>query len=192
MEAFILTGGRSTRMGRDKATLELNGFPLAERAAGVLRASSLFSLVRFVGESRDANFVADIYKTRGPLGGLHAALSSAKSEWIFLLGCDLPFVTRELIARLATFCLADLDTVVPVQDDGQVQPLCAFYRVAECFTHATDLLESSENAGLRDLLERVQTRKVAFDQIGDLDGAEHFFLNINTPDDLETARAMHE
>jgi molybdenum cofactor guanylyltransferase len=191
LEAFILTGGRSTRMGSDKASLELDGITLADRAVSIARTTNLFSRVRVVGPSlikEDA--VADRFENRGPLGGLHAALNAAETDWIFLLAGDLPFVTPELIACLSSFRGNAVDAVVPFQSEGRAQPLCAFYRVEKCLPAATRLLERRDDAALRDILDEVRSRKVAFEEISNLSGSQHFFRNINTPDDLEEARRV--
>jgi molybdenum cofactor guanylyltransferase len=184
IDAFILVGGRSTRMGRDKATLDLGGTTLAERAATTIRTALPEAAVSRVDASDD------IYRERGPLGGLHSALTAAKTDWIFLLACDLPFVTSELIHRLNMRISADSDAVIPAQADGRLQPLCGFYRVKPCLAAAATLLESDPKAALRDLFKQVPHTVAAFAQLADLAGSGHFFLNLNTPDDLEMARRL--
>ena len=81
-------------MGRDKATLPFGETTLAERAAAIVQAAFPNARVTFVaanaGQFPGLNVICDTRPGRGPLGGLHAALKNAESEWIFLLGCDLP------------------------------------------------------------------------------------------------------
>lgn len=194
IETFILVGGRSRRMGRDKAMLELGGVTLAERLAAAAREAFPGAPVTLVtastGQFPDMTVVPDIRADRGPVGGLHAALTHARSEWILLLGCDLPFVTAELIDRLVGFLADATDAVVPLQRDGIVQPLCAVYRVDTCLDAATRLLAGSGTPSLKDVLAEVRVHFAAFDQISDLPGSENFFLNINTPADLECARRL--
>ncbi|HSD46085.1 MAG TPA: hypothetical protein VLB87_05660, partial [Pyrinomonadaceae bacterium] len=76
------------------------------------------------------------------------------------------------------------DAVVPVQADERPQPLCALYRIEPCLPRATELIETGHRRPL-DLLELVNTRWVPFSEIRNLDQAERFFVNINTPDDYD-------
>lgn len=76
----------------------------------------------------------------------------------------------------------DHDAVVPVQPDGRPQPLAALYHVDPCLRRATELIEAGQRRPL-DLLQSVNTRWVDFSEIANLDQAQRFFVNINTPDD---------
>ena len=177
MEAFILAGGASSRMGTDKAQLRLGQQTFTERITETL--SQLTDSVSIVDRA------ADVYPNWGALGGLHAALSACKRDWAIVVACDLPFVTPELFSKLASL-RADNDAVVPFQPDGRPQPLAAFYRVDPCRQRATELIEAGRRRPL-DLLEIVKTRWVAFDEIRNLTQSERFFVNINTPDDYHEA-----
>ncbi|HYG82174.1 MAG TPA: NTP transferase domain-containing protein, partial [Pyrinomonadaceae bacterium] len=131
VEGFILVGGRSSRMGRDKARLTLGGLDFVGRIRDALAA--LTARVTLVGPAeRCAAWprlpsVPDFYVEWGALGGLHAAAAAARAEWAVVVACDLPFVTGELFVRLASL-RENFDAVVPVQRDGRRQPLCALYR----------------------------------------------------------------
>ena len=194
IETFILVGGRSSRMGSDKATLRLGGVTLAERLTAIAGEAFPGAPVTLVAagpeQFSDLPVVIDVYPDRGPLGGLHTALTHAKTEWIFLAGCDLPFITAGLISRLCNLRTNETDAVVPVQSDGIVQPLCALYRVDPCLKKAHEMLEKTETPSLRDFLDEISTHRVGFDEISDLPGSESFFLNINTPADLERAQSL--
>jgi molybdenum cofactor guanylyltransferase len=181
IEAFILAGGASSRMGTDKSRLLLEDQTFVERIAATLL--TVTDTIRLVGGSENSKLatVADVYPQWGALGGLHAALSACRREWAIVVACDLPFVTSELFRSLASLC-ADHDAVVPVQLDGRPQPLAALYRVDPCARRATELIEASRRRPL-DLLETVKTRWVAFAEIAKLAQAERFFVNINTPED---------
>jgi molybdopterin-guanine dinucleotide biosynthesis protein A len=189
LEGFILAGGASSRMGTDKSQLVLGGQTFVERVATAL--SSVTNAITVVGK-RHANIqsslrtVSDIYEQWGALGGLHAALSACRADWAVVVACDLPFVTGELLARLASLC-ADLDVVVPVQRDGRPQPLCAIYRVGPCLKIAEKLIQSGEHRPIA-LLQSGRTRWVAFEELADLDGANRFFDNMNTPGDYARAQ----
>jgi len=186
IDAFILAGGASSRMGTDKSQLLIERQTFTERIAATLRhiADSVTLVGRSLDDSR-LDSVPDVYPQWGALGGLHAALTACRRDWAIVVACDLPFVTAELFARLAELRL-DHDAVVPVQEDNRPQPLAALYRIDRCRQRATELIEAGRRRPL-DLLEAVNTRWVAFDEIRNLDQAEKFFVNINTPEDYYEA-----
>jgi molybdopterin-guanine dinucleotide biosynthesis protein A len=190
IDAFILVGGASRRMGTDKSQLLIDHQTFIERIAETL--SNVTGSVTVVGRCLDASSlpsVPDIYPQWGALGGLHAALTASNRAWAIIVACDLPFVTSELFLHLANMRL-DHDAVVPVQQDGRPQPLAALYRVDPCRLRATELIETGQRRPL-DLLEAVNTRWVAFEEIRNLDQAERFFVNINTPEDYHEAIRGH-
>lgn len=181
VEAFILAGGASSRMGTDKSHLLLEDQTFVERIADTLL--TVTDSIRLVGGRENSKFatVTDVYPQWGALGGLHAALSACRRDWAIVVACDLPFVTPELFRSLASK-RGDHDAVVPVQPDGRPQPLAALYRVNPCARWATELIEARKRRPL-DLLQGVNTCWVDFAEIANLDHAERFFVNINTPDD---------
>ncbi len=183
-EGFILTGGQSRRMGTDKARLDFNGQAFVERIAQELQAVT--TRVTIVGDNASyfqSQFPtrADVYSQWGALGGVHAALSNCEAEWALIVACDFPFVTRELFVRLAD-SRDDYDAVAPVQQDAIPQPLCASYRVKPCLERAESLIKTGERKPIA-LLQSVRTRWIEFIELSDLEGAAHFFENINTPED---------
>ena len=189
MEAFILAGGASRRMGTDKSQLLIERQTFADRIAETL--SQVADSVTLVGTQTRSSLptVPDVYPQWGALGGLHAALAACKSEWAIVVACDLPFVTSELFSFLAGMRV-DHDAVVPIQQDGRPQPLAALYRVDPCLERAGELIEAGRRRPL-DLLEAVDTRWVEFDQLRNLVQSESFFVNINTPSDYDEAVRGH-
>ena len=184
IEGFILIGGQSRRMGTDKSQLVLDGQSFVERIAKELGAAT--SATKVVGNNTAASQIhlpvaPDIYPQWGALGGVHAALSNCSAEWALVVACDFPFVTSELFIRLASLA-KDFDAVAPIQSDGIPQPLCALYRVEPCLGRAEQLIKSGERKPVA-LLQSVHTRWVSFDELADLERADHFFDNINTPED---------
>lgn len=200
VDAFILIGGRSMRLGQDKAFAALGGQTLAERAANVAQIALSPKRITFVAgaENQFAGtllfglghpVVFDLKPGFGAWSGLDTALGYALGEWAFVLACDLPFVTPELVNLLASTISADVDAVVPQQPDGRLQPLCVIYRsaaarkaVGEIFTGRTML------PPLVTLFESLKTRIVHPDEYTDFSGAERFFENVNTDADLNAAR----
>jgi molybdenum cofactor guanylyltransferase len=191
LEGFILAGGASSRMGLDKSRLRLGGLTFVERVARAL--GPVAARVRLVSSRPDASahglpVVRDLHESRGALGGLHAALTSCRAPLALAVSCDLPFVTRELFERLLALRDEDADAVAPFQPDGRPQPLCALYSVAPCARVADELIRDGELRP-RELLHRVRTRWVAFEELSDLPNSARFFENVNTPEDYEKAKS---
>jgi len=190
VEAFILVGGRSSRMGKDKS-----GLRFGDRSAVALIAASLQVVahtIRSVGGAVPAveglPNIADAHDQWGPLAGIEAALCNSSSEYSVIVACDLPFVTGKLFERLMG--LADhWAAIVPLQSDGRPQPLCAIYRRAPCLAVARQAIANGEHSP-RALLDQIQTRYVSFSELSDLDGSEYFFFNVNTPENYERAQQI--
>lgn len=185
-EGFILIGGQSRRMGTDKSQLRLAGQTFVDRIADeLLVATSSVTIVggSDEGETRNSKLktVADVYPHWGALGGVHAALSVCRAEWALIVACDFPFVTSELFLHLLSF-RNDFEAVVPIQHDGIPQPLCALYRTAPCLVRAEQLIKTGERKPVA-LLQSLHTRWLAFAEFANLEAADCFFDNINTPED---------
>lgn len=194
VEGFILVGGASSRMGADKAQLRLGGRTLGTRAGEALTAVA--AATRIVSSRPEharlgLPVVEDVFEGAGALGGLHAALLACRAPWAAVVSCDLPFVTGELLAHLASLREAGVEAVAPRQEDGRPQPLCAFYARAACLPVAERMLRGDERRP-RALLAEVRTRWVEFAELSGLTGADNFFLNVNTPHDLARARDIIE
>jgi len=185
IDAFILVGGASSRMGSDKSQLVIDRQTFIERISETLL--KLTNSVTLVGRPATQSLpaVADVYPQWGALGGLHTALTACRREWAIVVACDLPFVTSQLFSFLGSQRM-DHDAVVPMQKDGRAQPLAALYRADPCRRLATDLIQAGRRRPL-DLLEAVNTRWVKFDELRNLSQAERFFVNINTPEDYYEA-----
>ncbi len=185
-EAFILAGGASSRMGTDKSQLLIDRQTFAERISDtLLKVTDSVSVVGGPSEGSKLPGVPDVYPQWGALGGLHAALAACRRDWAIVVACDLPFVTPELFLSLSSLRL-DHEAVVPIQPDSRPQPLAALYRVDPCRQRATALIEAGRRRPV-DLLEAVNTRWVSFDEIRNLEQADRFFVNINTPSDYYEA-----
>lgn len=132
VNGFVLAGGRSQRMGCDKASLKLNGQPLLLRAVNLLKAH--LGSVAVLGprgryESLGVPVLPDRWPGQGPLGALLTGLESSANGWNIFLACDLPLLNGQFIELLLRSTLAvKLDAVVPRTNEGW-HPLCAAYRL---------------------------------------------------------------
>ena len=193
VEGFILVGGASSRMGRDKSRLMLGSQTTVERIAEAM--SDVATRIRLVGGHDDQNrfeSVPDLADSWGPLGGIQAALHAAEREWCIVTACDLPFVSTDLLRRLLELRLnktQNFDAIVPIQADDYPQPLCAVYRRPPCLDAADQSIRKGDHSP-RALLDRVNTRYIPFAEIADLAGAGNFFFNINTPENYERAQRL--
>lgn len=184
IDGFILSGGQSRRMGRNKCELTLRGRTFVELISEQM--TGVTSSVKVVGGSvaqSELSHVSDIHPSWGALGGVQAALANCSSELALVVACDFPFVTTDLFTRMADVSTG-FDAVGPVQRDGVLQPLCTLYRVEPCLAHAEQLIKSGERKPIA-LLQSVRTRWIAFDELADLENSGSFFDNINTPEDYE-------
>lgn len=180
----IMLGGKSTRMGRDKALVELNGRTLLDlalsrwRGFGRMLQLSVGPKERAALAPEGVPAVTDVYPERGPLGGLHAGLLACRTDLLLLTAVDSPFVTAELAEGLLA-AIGTADACVYTLD-GQPQPLFGLYR-RSCLSAAEELLRAEENKMGR-LLRRVDTVYLEAD-----DPAP--FRNLNTPAELAAARS---
>lgn len=190
--AVLMAGGKSRRMGRDKATLRLGETTLLDGVARVV-APLFAQLLVSVGAPRadlDWPQVCDAYADAGPLAGLCAALTQAATPWIFVVATDMPFVKPALIELLAAR-RAGVDAVVP-RVHGHPQPLAAFYS-QRCLAPFAALLDAGERGdggdrgarrSLRAALERVAVAYVDEAELLAADAGLDSFFDLDTPQDL--------
>jgi molybdopterin-guanine dinucleotide biosynthesis protein A len=183
----ILAGGRSSRMGKDKALLMLNGRPFVSHVATILQ--EVFDRVILVANDPSAygflglETIGDIYQDCGPLGGIHSALVHAGSADIFVSACDTPFVTRELVRYIV-----DFDSNAPARIPSfkqQLHPLCGVY-TQNCLP---EILERLESRRLRvvDFVESIHAAVIPISP--DIPFyREDLFVNFNTPEDYSRDR----
>lgn len=184
MTGVILAGGRSTRMGRDKAFLKAGSERLIDRQVRLF--SALFREVIIVTNrpldclDQPAAIATDILPGRGALGGIYTGLFHATAEQAFFAACDMPFLNRDFMAYMIEQATGR-DIVVPAPPDG-LQPLHAIYS-RRCLPAIRGLLERDRlkvtgfYGGFKSLSIPPETLR-AFDPEG------RMFQNINTPGDL--------
>ena len=184
--ALILTGGESRRMRQDKAALILGEHSLLQHV--IYSVQPLFKdtivSVRTPRANCDLLQVSDNPLHQGPLAGLAAGLTHANTAWIFVIACDMPFITPQLITTLAGF-REGVEAVVPVVD-GFVQPMAAFYSV-HCLDALQEILNGSGKHSLRALLAKLQVRYVNEVEMRSSDPGLRSFLDLDTPQDVASA-----
>ena len=189
VSVFILAGGKSTRMGTDKAFVEYEGHTLLARALDLAR--SVASGVWIV-ESKEkfaafAPVVEDVFRDCGPLGGIHAALLGSSTELNLMLAVDTPFVSQAFLKYLITQAQRAPDAVVIVpRSDGRRQPLCAIYR-REFAVVAERSLRTGQNRIDR-LFDEVHTRVIEQEELEGAGFSCALFRNLNTPEELEAEK----
>jgi len=186
--AFVLAGGQSTRMGREKAMLELGGRTLLERALQLaLTVAAEAMVVGSRGEfERYGRVLEDVYPGQGPLGGIHAALWASPTDLNLILAVDTPF----LEARFLEFLVAQAResgavVTLPRTADG-FHPLAAVYRRAFRETAEQALAEGRNKIDA--LFAQVEIRVLEEEELRRFAFAPAIFENLNTPEELERAR----
>jgi len=127
---FVLVGGQSSRMGRDKALLPYHGRTLAEHIASiVLEAAGSVALIGSPSQYGGLGFPVhdDDYPWRGPMGGVATALRVSGAEWNLVVACDMPAITVELLRVLLDRARDPANCVAATGPDGEPEPLCAVY-----------------------------------------------------------------
>jgi molybdenum cofactor guanylyltransferase len=180
---FILAGGKSTRMGADKAFVDFGGQTLLERALTVIGAAC--DRVTIVGDpakfEKYGPVVADMFPGCGPLAGIHTALTHSPAELNLMLAVDMPFVSRELLAFLwATAESGDAIITVPIVGKG-LQPLCAVYR--RDFAPVAEEALRAEKYKIDAAFSKVSIRAIDKDELRAAGFSEQSFFNVNTPQD---------
>ncbi len=190
VSAFILAGGKSTRMGTDKAFVPLDGRTLLARALDLAR--QITSHVYIVGEGKKfapfAPVIEDIYPGCGPLGGIHAALRSSQSELNVILAVDTPFVSLALLQHLITRARNNPGAVVTVPRANRgYEPLCAIYR--RDFARTAELALQQRRYKIDALFDDKAAQVIGEQELQTAGFSPRIFENVNTPEELAIASA---
>lgn len=180
VSGIVLAGGRSRRMGREKAALELMGKTLLQRQVEKLRALGIQDIMLSGTDSQfDARAVPDEYIGKGPLGGLHACLRAARNPACLVVGVDIPLIPETALAHLRE---AHSGGVTVLRHGKWEEPLLGVYDRAAAGPIAA-LIESGRHA-VRALREVVPWNH--FDYLG----PEELLVNCNTPEDFDAAERL--
>ena len=177
----ILAGGKSSRMGQDKALLFLGEQTFIERLCEELNDFEEKFIARGDRQELSAagfNSVSDDYPHRGPMGGIHTILSLCRSEAMFLTSCDMPFLTKELTEVLCREMTEETDAVIAVTAEGRIQPLCGVYKKKLAPLMEKQILEN--NYRLTVFLDKITVKYVQLDEKQSLK-----LQNINTQEEYK-------
>jgi molybdopterin-guanine dinucleotide biosynthesis protein A len=185
MNAAILVGGKSSRMGSNKAFLELKGKTFIELQIDLLREifDDIFISANTSSEYEHLNLsiFKDVYPGKGPLGGIYTSLINSSSLHTFMLACDMPFIGPELINHLKDLT-KEYDVVIPKSEKG-LEPLHAFYS-KKCIDPIKRSLEE-DNLRITSFFPHVNVKIVELDNLNLSDSFKNSIKNLNTRDDYE-------
>jgi molybdenum cofactor guanylyltransferase len=184
---FVLAGGKSSRMGADKALLPHRGRTLVEHVAAVV--SEVCLSVTLVGPPEryshlGFNVIADRHAGSGPVSGIQAALQASPTDWILVTACDLPGLTsdflRELVAEAALlrYDSVEPDALMPIPPGGCPEPLCALYH-----KRCLPLFESALERGVLKVTRALSEARLCLLPVHDPTPLQ----NVNTPSEWEAS-----
>jgi molybdenum cofactor guanylyltransferase len=183
--AFVLAGGRSSRMGADKALLPFRDRTLLARALAT--AGAVAGKVVIVGpRERYATYgdvVQDLHAGCGPLAGIHAALCATKADLNLVLSVDMPLMSPDFLEWLVNQARNTSDLIVVPEALGGQQPLCAVYRRSVGAVAEQALKDSDYKIG--HLFSRVPTRCISEAEVRAAGFSPEIFRNVNTTAEYE-------
>jgi molybdopterin-guanine dinucleotide biosynthesis protein A len=182
----ILAGGKSSRMGCDKSLLPIHGMPMIAHITNQLvtlfaeviintNASDKYSFLSF-------RKVSDEFRGRGPIAGIYSSLKSASNDAIFVIGCDIPFLSVQFITHMYSLSTS-VDAVIPVTTQGEkkmYEPLFAFYKKSAI--PAFERVIAEGNNRIIAILPFLTSAHPEF-------GEEIWYKNINTPEEYQAYQA---
>lgn len=188
----ILSGGKNSRhQGRNKALLPVGGLRIIDRIIGVMQPifDQLIVVTNDLTAYRglDVAFANDSFNTRCSLAGLHAGLKAVKNKKAFVVGCDAPFIKKEMIAALLHFDRPDVDVTVPSTQAG-LEPLFAIYSKS-CLDIITQHL-LQRHYKVSDIYPRLRVKTVHEKYLRKADPDLISFFNVNTPDLISKANSI--
>lgn len=184
--AFILAGGKSSRMGADKAQLKLQGRTLLEIA--VEKARQVLTTTDIIGPRSKfgPEAVEDIFPNCGPLGGIHAALTHSGCDFNLILAVDTPFVEARFLRFLLEQSRNSGAAVTLARTADGFQPLCAVYR--KSFAQVADRALKERRYKIDPLFSQVQMRVIEEAELRQLAFDLAMFENLNTRAEYERAQ----
>jgi molybdopterin-guanine dinucleotide biosynthesis protein A len=186
--AFVLAGGKSSRMHQDKAFLPWEGRILLLHALQMAKAATGNAWI--VGSAEKFGslgaVVEDIYSGCGPLAGIHAALAATRTELNLVIAVDMPFLPLDFLEYLITRARASPAVVAVPEAGGGLQPLCAVYR--RSFAESAERSLRARQNKIDRLFAEVQTLVIEKKDLEQNGFAQEIFRNLNTEQDFQEAK----
>ena len=190
MTGIILAGGKSRRMGENKAFIDVGGVPLFERVFRIFK--EIFTEIIVVAndaglfEGYEARLQKDILLSKGPLGGLYTGLFYSSNYHAFCTACDMPLVNPRLIKYMVEK-RGEYDVIVPKTPDG-LHPLHAIYS-KKCLSPMRQLLDR-DDLRIVNFFHRVRVRYIDETEIRTVDPHMRSLINVNTEEEIEAVRGI--
>jgi len=183
ISGFILAGGKSRRMGTDKALLIFQGKTLLEHMIKLI--NPFCNNIAISGQNPDysifgVEMVPDLYSGCGPIAGIYSSLNHSECDWNLLIGVDVPFVNEELFLSLISN-IGEYDCIIPEHTSG-VEPLIGIYH-----RRALPVIEEMIKAGdfkLSKLLSKLNTKYLDCNYL--IKKYPRLFININRLEDYQS------
>lgn len=187
LTGIILSGGKNSRMGTNKAFLKIDGNRLIDKILNIYK--NIFTEIIIVTndplsyvEFSDTIIVTDIYKGKGPLGGIYTGLFYSNNEYAFISACDMPSLNKDFILYMTEQQTSKFDIIVPQLPAG-FQPLHAVYS-RRCLPSIKKLI-LSDKLKIDSFFKEMRLLKITEEKIKPFDKDGRLFLNINTPEDFK-------
>jgi Molybdopterin-guanine dinucleotide biosynthesis protein A len=180
ISGFILAGGKSSRMGTDKAMLSFRGKPLLKHICDLIEPFCCEIIIcgsKMEYESFGLKMLPDLYTNIGPISGIYSALNYSRTEWTLIVSVDTPMINRELLEFLISN-KESFDSVVPSHNAG-FEPLIALYN-RSALSSVKEMIDT-ENYRIADLLSRININELDCNDL--VDKFPKLFLNLNRMDD---------
>ncbi len=192
--AVVLAGGKSSRMGFDKALIKIQDKSMVEMVLGQLEG--IFDDLIVVTntpenyEHLNARIVTDILKGAGPLGGIHAGLKTAESRYVFLTACDMPFISIEYINYMKKIARTYLPDAVISEKGKWVEPFHSFY--SRDIIPDIEINIKNNLYKIYDTLKQKCLVKVSEEKVREYSPDLRIFLNINNREDLKAFYSIRD
>lgn len=182
---IVLAGGKSSRMGKDKAMCNFRDKPLVEYAIEALEpfCGEILLSTNLTGGYEKYGFalVNDDLKEIGPMGGIYSCLKKSKTKHNFVLSCDTPFIGKDLVKFIIDNISNDFDIVAPIHQNSLLEPLCAYYNISVLPELKTFI--ERRDFKLMGLLKSLRLKQLVIDNnLGFYN--QKLFNNLNTSEDL--------
>jgi len=186
--AIILAGGESKRMGQDKASLKLANETLLNRAIRNIQPHFEHMIISVREPKKHILFpqLCDKGLARGPIMGISTAMQRVNTSWVFVIACDMPFMSAALIEAMAAK-RQQQQAVVPTVN-GMIQPLFAFY-AKDCLSILQTHIESGERS-LKKVIADLDTTMFSEAECADYDPDLLSFFDLDTKEDIHQAESI--